>query len=184
VVGGQTFAAPFSDDNAVLTPELWDPNTNAFSPLAPQAVPRTYHSIALLLNDGRVLSGGGGLCGTCATNHTDVEILTPPYLLNADGSAASRPSLSSAPADAPLGTTIVVTGSKGVSAFVLMRSSSVTHSLNNEQRRVPVSYSVGTAGEYHINIPADPGIAVPGYYMLFALNAKGVPSVARVMRVH
>jgi galactose oxidase len=184
VVGGQTFAAPFSDDNAILTPELWDPATNSFSPLAPQAVPRTYHSIALLLNDGRVLSGGGGLCGSCATNHPDVEILTPPYLLNADGSAASRPSLSSVPTDAQLGTTIVVTGSKGMRAFALMRSSSVTHSLNNEQRRVPVSFTVGTAGEYHLSIPSDPGVVVPGYYMLFALNANGVPSVSRVLRLH
>jgi galactose oxidase len=184
VVGGQTFAAPFSDDNAVLTPELWDPATNVFSPLVPQAVPRTYHSVALLLNDGRVLSGGGGLCGTCATNHTDVEILTPPYLLNADGSAASRPSLTSVPSDAQLGTTIVVTASKGVSAFALMRSSSVTHSLNNEQRRVPLTFSVGTAGEYQLNVPSDPGVVVPGYYMLFALNTKGVPSVGRVLRVH
>jgi galactose oxidase len=184
VVGGQTFAAPFSDDNAVLTPELWDPATNSFSPLAPQAVPRTYHSMALLLNDGRVLSGGGGLCGSCATNHTDVEILTPPYLLNSDGSAASRPSLSSVPSDAQLGTTIVVTASRAVRSFVLMRSSSSTHSLNNEQRRVPLTFSVGTAGEFHLNIPSDPGVVVPGYYMLFALNSNGVPSVSRVLRVH
>ncbi|SAL04580.1 oxidase [Caballeronia calidae] len=184
VVGGQTFAAPFSDDNAVLTPELWDPQTNAFSPLAPQAIPRTYHSVALLLNDGRVLSGGGGLCGGCATNHTDVEILTPPYLLNSDGSAASRPSLTSVPTDAQLGTTIVVTGSRNVRAFVLMRSSSVTHSLNNEQRRVPLSFTVGTAGEYQLNIPSDPGVVIPGYYMLFALNGRGVPSVSRVLLVH
>ncbi|BAN26594.1 RICIN domain-containing protein [Caballeronia insecticola] len=184
VVGGQTFAAPFSDDNAILTPEIWDPATNAFSPLAPQAVPRTYHSIAILLTDGRVLSGGGGLCGSCATNHTDVEILTPPYLLNADGSAASRPNLNSVPTDAQLGTTIVVTASSGVRAFALMRSSSVTHSLNNEQRRVPLKYTVGTAGEYHLTIPSDPGVVIPGYYMLFALNAKGVPSVSRTLRVH
>ncbi|WP_321798202.1 RICIN domain-containing protein [Caballeronia sp. J97] len=184
VVGGQTFAEPFSDNNAVLTPELWDPATNSFSPLAPQAVPRTYHSVALLLNDGRVLSGGGGLCGNCATNHTDIEILTPPYLLNADGSAASRPNLTSVPSDAQLGTTIVVTASRRVSAFVLMRSSSVTHSLNNEQRRVPLSFTVGTAGEYQLNIPSDPGVVIPGYYMLFALNANGVPSVSRVLRVH
>jgi galactose oxidase len=184
VVGGQTFAAPFSDDNAILTPELWDPSTNAFSPLARQAVPRTYHSVAMLLNDGRVLSGGGGLCGGCATNHTDVEILTPPYLLNADGSAASRPSLSSVPSEAQLGTTIVVTASRSVRAFALMRSSSVTHSLNNEQRRVPLTFTVGTAGEFHLRIPSDPGVVIPGYYMLFALNSNGVPSVSRVLLVH
>ncbi|WP_244831839.1 RICIN domain-containing protein [Caballeronia sp. TF1N1] len=184
VIGGQTFAVPFSDDNAILTPELWDPTTNAFSRLAPQAVPRTYHSMALLLNDGRVLSGGGGLCGSCATNHTNVEILTPPYLLNTDGSAATRPTMSSAPTDALLGTTIVVSATKGMTAFALMRSSSATHSVNNEQRRVPLTFTVGTAGEYKLKIPSDPGIVVPGYYMLFALNAKGVPSLSRTMRVH
>lgn len=183
ILGGQTYAVPFSDDTSILTPELWDPTTNLFSPLNPQAVPRNYHSIALLLPDGRVLSGGGGLCGTCETNHTNVEILTPPYLLNADGSAATRPSLTSVPATAQLGTAIVVSATKGMSAFALMRSSSVTHSLNNEQRRIPLTFTVGTAGEYQLTIPGDPGVVVPGYYMLFALNAKGVPSVSHTLLV-
>jgi galactose oxidase len=183
VVGGQAFAQPFSDDTAVLAAELWDPTTKLFSVLAPQAVPRTYHSIALLLPDGRVLSGGGGLCGSCSTNHANVEILTPPYLLNADGSAATRPTLGAAPAEAQPGTTIAVSASSGVKAFALMRLSSSTHSVNNEQRRVPVSFTVGTAGEYLLSIPADPGVVVPGYYMLFALNAKGVPSVSRTLRI-
>ncbi|MGY6162423.1 RICIN domain-containing protein [Paraburkholderia strydomiana] len=184
VVGGQAFAQPFSDDTAVLTPELWDPTTKVFSQLAPQAVPRTYHSVALLLADGRVLSGGGGLCGGCATNHTDIEILTPPYLLNADGSAATRPTLSNVPADAQLGTSIAVKASSGVKAFALMRLSSNTHAVNNEQRRVPLSFTVGTAGEFILKIPADPGVVVPGYYMLFALNTNGVPSVSRTLRLH
>ncbi|CAB3808877.1 hypothetical protein LMG28614_06900 [Paraburkholderia ultramafica] len=183
VVGGQAFAQPFSDDTAVLAPELWDPTTKTFSLLAPQAVPRTYHSIALLLPDGRVLSGGGGLCGSCSTNHTNIEILTPPYLLNADGSAASRPTITSAPTTAQLGTSIAVTGSSGITAFALMRLSSSTHAVNNEQRRVPVSFTVGTAGEYLISLPSDPGVAVPGYYMLFGLNAKGVPSVSRTVQI-
>ncbi|SAL53630.1 oxidase [Caballeronia sordidicola] len=184
VVGGQAFAQPFSDDTAVLTPELWDPTTKVFSQLAPQAVPRTYHSVALLLPDGRVLSGGGGLCGGCATNHTNVEILTPPYLLNADGTAATRPTLSAAPADATLGTSIAVTASSGIKAFALMRLSSNTHAVNNEQRRVPVAFTVGTGGEYLLKIPSDPGVAVPGYYMLFAMNSKGVPSLSLTLRLH
>ncbi len=184
VVGGQAFAQPFSDDTAVLTPELWDPTTKVFRQLAPQAVPRVYHSVGLLLPDGRVLSSGGGLCGGCATNHPDVEILTPPYLLNANGTAATRPTMSSAPTDATLGTTIAVAASSGVKSFALMRLSSSTHAVNNEQRRVPVTFSVGTGGEYLLNIPADPGVVVPGYYMLFALNANGVPSVSRTLHLH
>ncbi|SAL67382.1 oxidase [Caballeronia udeis] len=184
VVGGQTYPQPFSDDNAILTPEIWSPATETFRPLAAQAVPRTYHSIALLLPDGRVLSGGGGLCGGCSTNHTNVEILTPPYLLNPDGSPASRPKILSAPTSASLGASISVSTDRTVSAFALMRLSSVTHSLNNEQRRVPLSFSASRAGQYVLNIPGDSGVAVPGYYMLFALDANGVPSVSSTIRIH
>lgn len=183
VIGGQAMPVTFSDDGAVLTAELWDPATEKFSLLAPMATPRTYHSVALLLPDGRVLSGGGGLCGDCTTNHPTIEILTPPYLLNADGSAATRPTISAAPAEAYLGTGISVSATAGMKAFALLRMSSVTHSVNNEQRRVPLAFTVGTAGEYLMNIPADPGVVVPGYYMLFAMNAAGVPSVAKVVRI-
>ncbi|EDZ97950.1 Galactose oxidase [Burkholderia sp. H160] len=184
VVGGQTYALPFSDDGAVLTPEIWSPATESFTPLAAQAVPRTYHSVALLLPDGRVLSGGGGLCGGCSTNHANVEILTPPYLLNADGSPASRPSILSAPANASLGSSISVSTDRDVSAFALMRLSSVTHALNNEQRRIPLRFSASQADQYVLQIPGDSGVAVPGYYMLFALDANGVPSVSTTIRIH
>lgn len=184
VMGGQTYPVVFTDDGAVLTAELWDPATEKFSRLAAMVTPRTYHSVALLLTDGRVLSGGGGLCGDCTTNHPNVEILTPPYLLNADGSAATRPSITAAPADATLGTTISVSATSGMKAFSIVRMSSSTHSVNNEQRRVPLTFTVGTAGEYLLQIPSDPGVVVPGYYMLFAMNAAGVPSVAAVVRVH
>jgi galactose oxidase len=66
-----------------------------------------------------------------------------------------------------------------------MRLSSVTHAVNNEQRRVPVTFTAGATGtDYTVKIPADPGVVVPGYYMLFALNAKGVPSVSRTLKLH
>src|SRR5439155_1563184 len=88
VFGGQNYAAPFSDNTAVLSPELWDPASETFTALTPSVVPRTYHSVAVLLPDGRVFTGGGGLCGGCSTNHLDAEIFTPPNLLNPDGTPA------------------------------------------------------------------------------------------------
>lgn len=30
--------------------------------MAPMGAPRTYHSVAVLMSDGRIFSGGGGLC--------------------------------------------------------------------------------------------------------------------------
>src|SRR5690606_24422667 len=71
VIGGATFAMRFTDAYAVMVPELFDPQTEAFVTLPPMNVPRAYHSFALLLHDGRVLAGGGGLCGGCASNHPD-----------------------------------------------------------------------------------------------------------------
>jgi large repetitive protein len=183
VIGGQAYPVPFSDDRSVLAPELWDPATETFTNLAPMQVPRNYHSVALLLPDGRVFSAGGGLCGSCATNHANAQILTPPYLLNADGTPAARPSIVSAPVSAAHGTSITITTNSAVSSFALVRMGSATHSVNTDQRRVPLSFTSTATNTYSVAIPSDPGVAIPGYYMLFALNGGGVPSVARIVRV-
>jgi len=179
VAGGQAYAMPFSDDRSVLAPELWDPRTEVFARLPPMQVPRNYHAVALLLPDARVLVGGGGLCGDCGTNHANVEILTPPYLLNADGSAAPRPAILSATSQAGYGGTVAVTTDSPVANFVMMRMSSVTHSLNNDQRLLKLVAWSGDARNYSLLMPGAPGHAIPGYYMLFAMSPSGVPSVAR-----
>ena len=186
VIGGQTIGRPFSDDNSILVPELWDPRTETFEPLPPMAVGRNYHSVALLLPDARVLSGGGGMCGAgCPGNHPDVQILTPHYLLNDDGTPARRPIIELAPASAIHGATLSVRTDSPVASFVLVRSSSVTHSVNNDQRRIPLQFSLthAAANTYAVNVPGNPGIALPGYYMLFAMSAAGVPSVATLIRI-
>jgi galactose oxidase len=186
IVGGQTVPVPFSDDTSILISEIWDPDTQVFRQLKPMQTPRNYHSTAILLPDGRVFSGGGGQCGRgCAGNHFNTEILTPPYLLNPDGSAAARPSITSAPATASLGGTLAVTTNTPVMSFVLMRLSSNTHTVNNDQRRVPIPIqSTSSATSYTLAIPADPGTVLPGYYFLFAMNAKNVPSVAATIRIN
>lgn len=186
VIGGQTHPVPFSDNTAILVPELWDPDTQVFRQLKPMATARVYHSTAILLPDGRVFSGGGGQCGSgCGANHLTTEILTPPYLLNADGSAAARPSITAAPATGALGGTLAVTTSSPVASFVLMRLSSITHTVNNDQRRVPLQIA-STSGTttYTLAVPSDSGVVLPGYYMLFALDAAGVPSVSKTLRIN
>jgi galactose oxidase len=184
VVGGQSLPQPFTDTDAVLVPEIWNPVTGQFNLLAPMQIPRTYHSTAILLSDGRVFVGGGGQCGVgCPNNHLDAEILSPPYLFNADGSPASRPVIQSAPASAQLGSSITVTTQSAVATFSLVRLSATTHSVNNDQRRIPLSASAMSGTTYTLSIPADPGIVLPGYYMLFALNAQGVPSVATTVQI-
>ena len=75
VMGGNTSGLKFNDTGSILTPEIWNPSTGQWRSMANADVPRNYHSLALLLPDGRVLSGGGGLGGG---DHRDVQIFTPP----------------------------------------------------------------------------------------------------------
>ncbi|WP_225804534.1 discoidin domain-containing protein [Streptomyces sp. NK15101] len=184
VFGGQAHPVPFSDATSVLTPELWDPATGRFTPLATMAIPRNYHSVANLLPDGRIFSGGGGLCGACATNHADGAVFTPPYLLKADGSPKPRPVITGGvPSRAAAGTSLTVGTEGPVASFVLMRAAAATHSTDNDQRRVPLASTAAGTGTYTVSIPADKGVVLPGTYMLFALDAQGVPSIARFITV-
>ena len=52
--------------------ELWDPATGAWTTMASLTRTRTYHSTALLLPDGRVLSAGGVVAGG-----TSAEVYSP-----------------------------------------------------------------------------------------------------------
>jgi galactose oxidase len=183
VVGGQAYALPYSDATSAMQPELWDPVTEKFTKMAPMAVPRNYHSVALLLADGRVLAGGGGLCDGCGTDHPDVEIFTPPYLLDAGGRLRTRPLITSAPTQAQAGAEISVRTGRPVSSFSLVRMASVTHSVNTDQRRVPLRVVRSSGSTYDLALPVDAGVLVPGGYMLFALDAQGTPSISRTIQI-
>ena len=183
VVGGQAYAKAFSDERSIMIPEIWTPETGEFRRLAPMKVPRNYHSVATLMRDGRVFVGGGGLCGSCWSNHPDAEILTPPYLLNADGSPADRPAIDKAPSTAALGQKISVTTDRPVAAFALVRLSAVTHTVNNDQRRVGLRITGVDGLSYRLALPGDRGTLIAGDWMLFALDSNGVPSVSKIVRI-
>ena len=76
-----------------LAAEIWNPVSGQWKLDASAAEPRTYHSSAVLMRDGRVFVGGGGFCGGCGVNHQNAEMYSPPYLFNPDGSAAARPTI-------------------------------------------------------------------------------------------
>lgn len=184
IVGGQSFPVPFSDDTSQFTPELWDPTTKAFTQMAPQAAPRNYHSIAILMPDATVFNGGGGLCGSCTTNHRDGQIWSPPYLFTSTGARATRPIISSVSASTlRVGATFTATTSGAVKSFAMIRFGSTTHTVNTDQRRIPLTPSAVSGNTYTLQVPSDAGVAIPGPYMLFALDANGVPSVSASLMV-
>ena len=184
VVGGMSFAKIFSDANAILTPELYNPTTSTFRTLAPMSVPRTYHSVAILMQDGRVFVAGGGLCARigCAVNHFDAQIYTPPYLLKPDNTPAARPVILQAPNFIKIRSTFQVQASQA-SRYVIVRMGAATHSVNNDQRRTPLR-TVSTSGlTATVFVPAGTFTVLPGLHFLFAINPAGVPSIARVVKI-
>ena len=196
ITGGQLETVLFTDDKSVFNAELWDPTTKQYTTLAPGAVGRNYHSMSLLLADGRIWVGGGGLCyqgGFCPANaeHFDFEIFTPPYLINLDGSEKLRPNISSLSSDSDssgytvrVGGTLTATLDENTGAtFSMLRIGSATHSINTDQRRIPLAnVNQGNSG-YTIQLPGDAGILLPGHYYLFAMDDAGVPCVARTVQV-
>ncbi|KAI0396749.1 copper radical oxidase [Xylariaceae sp. FL0594] len=189
VVGGQSHPVPFTDTTPVFPAELFVPSSKTWRIMAPIAVPRTYHSIALLMPDATVLAGGGGLCGTgCAGNHFDLQVFSPPYLFHADGTrVGARPAIATVSATqvkpgATITVTLLTTAGQGVT-FSLVRFGAATHTVNTDQRRVPLPPTTASGLIYTLALPADPGVLVPGYWMLFAINSAGVPSVATTIKV-
>ncbi len=182
VTGGLDQAKVFTDVGARFAGEIYSPVTNSWRTVAGMAEARTYHSVSILMSDGRVFVGGGGLCdGTPGcVNHQSAEIYSPPYLFAPGGALAARPAITTAPDLADYGDAIAVTTDVAVSEFSLIRFSGATHSTNNEQRRIPLTTVAGTS--HSLTIP-NRELLPPGYYMLFALDAQGVPSVSKSIKI-
>lgn len=164
--------------------QIWDPATGGWSPGASAGKPRLYHSIALLLPDGTVLTGGGGSPGPI--KELNAEIYYPPYLFDAAGQPAPRPLLLAAPEALtmslePQFSAIVASGNQ-ISRVTLVHNGSVTHSTDVEQRFQELSFTQ-SGQTLLINSPTNPNYIVPGYYMLFVFNYQGVPSQAKIVKI-
>lgn len=182
VMGGNTSGLKFNDTGSILTPEIWNPTTGQWRPVADMAVPRNYHSLALLLPDGRVFSGGSGLGGNAA-DHQDGQVYSPAALFNADGSLAPRPLLSSAPQVIGAGTRFTVTGTPGLTKFSFIKMSAITHSVNTDLRYLSLPFTEVSPGVYDVSAHANLNVMTPGYWMLFGLNAAGTFSLSKTVLV-
>lgn len=183
VIGGNSTGTLFSDVGAVLEADIWNPETNLWTLGASMSIPRTYHSTALLMKDGRVISMGGGACGNCAENHLDGQIYTPPNLIDSNGNLLPRPSLSQVPVSARAGDQISVAASTDTVKFSMIRLSSTTHAMNTDQRFIPVPATSNPDGSINLDLHPNPNVLIPGYYWLFAVNAQGTPSIGETIRI-
>jgi hypothetical protein len=177
--GGET-TDPFGQTQAVFAAELWSPSTETWTSMASMTVPRLYHSTALLLPDGRVLSAGGGrFGGGPVDDKLNAEIYSPPYLFK-----GSRPVITAAPAVISYNSSVSIAtpDAAEIASVSLLQLGSVTHDFNTNQRYLSLSF-VPAGNGLDVQTPANANTAPPGFYMLFIVNMNGVPSVAAIMRL-
>ena len=163
-------------EEPVYEASLYDPIANTFSEVATDPVPRTYHSSAFLLPDGRVMAVGNNPGD--GSFDMRISVYTPPYLY--DG---ARPQVTSVASNQwTYGSTqnITVDSTDGaVTSAELIRPAAVTHSSDPNQRSVDLPITVNADGSLGLNVTDNDNIAPPGWYMLFVQNADGVPSIAQ-----
>ena len=162
----------------------YDPVTGEWILTAASTVPRLYHSTALLLPDGRVVASGGNPEATALVEwdkdpvHEEMrlEIFSPPYLFR-----GPRPTIAGAPEEWQYAQAISIDSPDAGSLrwANLVRNCVTTHSFDGSQRLVDLHIVSQTGGVVTVNVPGNSNIAPPGWYMLFLVNNKGVPSVAR-----
>ena len=181
--GGQAWGKPFDENTVQFYPELYNPETDTFEVMNGHNIARVYHSISMLLPDATVLNGGGGLCGNCSANHYDAQIFTPPYLLTSTGELRKRPSILSADAKVSVGQVLTFKTDSHIGSAALVRQGTTTHTVNTDQRRVPLDVVAHEGHIFTAQLPADSGILLPGWYMLFALDGNGTPSEAPMVKV-
>ena len=164
----------------VLTTEIWDPTTQTWTTGASMAAARNYHSTALLharRHGARHRRRPPRSLSDPASSAADLLAVVPVQRAPTHDHRRPRPA-------ATYGSPITVTtpDAASISAVNLVSLGASTHQLDMNQHFVPLSFTAG-AGSLSVNAPADPALAPPGYYMLFIVNAQGVPSVASMVKI-
>ncbi|CAE6373423.1 unnamed protein product [Rhizoctonia solani] len=188
----------------VLTPAIYDPNAppgqrwNRFG--EPSAIPRLYHSTAILLPDGSVLVAGSNpnvdvnFTTTFPTTYA-AERFYPPYFAN----IANRPVPEGLPDTLsyggaafqvylPVGTYVGDPNEAAGSArVVLIRPGFSTHAMNMGQRLLQLNSSFEVSDEGNIvlhvaQVPPNPNLLTPGPVLMFVV-VGGVPSVGKMVTV-
>ena len=165
--------------------QIYRPDENRFATAAESTVGRNYHSEAILLPDGRVVTMGsdplydesGKGPGTFEKR---IEVYSPPYLFQ-----GARPTITDGPEKVKRGTTAKFTtpDAARIATARLVRPSAVTHALDVDQRSVALDITPAGGDTLGLSVPKTKGLVPSGWYMLFLVDDKGVPSVARWVQV-
>lgn len=167
----------------VMEPEIFNPSTETWIKAQPTTIPRLYHATALLLSDGSVLTTGtDGEWNKPPFNQDqkNLELFKPWYFFE-----SSRPEITNLPNEIHHNEKFKVRYShdKAVNKVIIIRPSSVTHSLNTEQRLVELELLSRSTNELEVKTPPNGLVSPPGYYMLFLIDEEEIPSKSKFIRI-
>jgi hypothetical protein len=177
------------DTDAVLEAEVYHPGFNwaagtldfaneEWTTVTPGAtVPRNYHSVALLLPNGRVLTAGSNLNGTPggdAVKEYRIEVFIPDYV-----DAPNRPRIIEAPTTLSYGQEfdLATTRADRIERVALLRCGTVTHAWDGDQRYVGLEFEPAAEDSpvLHVTAPPNGNVAPPGPYMLWVVDTLDRP---------
>ena len=175
---GESASDGIDPASADRTAEIWDPGTDSWTLMSSAQVPRMYHTTQVLLPDGRVLVAGSGRIKN-SNPQSNAEIFSPPYLFK-----GARPTIATAPGQLTHGTGFDVDtpDAASITSVALTHATSVTHGFDFDNRYVPLDFT-RSGSTLHVDGPANARVVPPGSYLLWIVNDKGVPSVARIVTV-
>lgn len=175
------------DTDAVLRAEIYRPGVDwendritfadeGWSPTTPAAVPRNYHSVAVLLPNGRVLTAGSNIDGTGAGGESAKEFRIEVFIPDYDHDV-NRPVITGAPGTLGYGESFEFdcTRSGQIQRVALMRCGSCTHAWDGDQRYVGLTFSVLPGDRIRATSPPIGNVAPPGPYMLWAVDRDNRP---------
>jgi hypothetical protein len=184
ITGGSSGYRGENDSDELLC-HIYDPKSNQLTRVADPSVGRDYHSEALLLPDGRIITMGSDPLYSDADNRTPgtfekrIEIYSPPYLFQGD-----RPEIASGPVQVQRGDSVWfgIPNVGKIRAARLVRPSAVTHVTDVEQRSIKLDITRNGDG-VDVTIPSSAGLVPSGWYMLFVTDQNGAPSKAHWVHV-
>jgi Domain of unknown function (DUF1929) len=186
VCGGVRATGDSSDSKAVKSAELYQPTTNRWFTLSRATVVRNYHSVAQLMPDGRIWTAGSNRNGAQSfpepnvdTRELRIELYEPAYV------GQSRPEILEIPDTITCGQsfTLNTTQARSIRRVALIRTGSVTHGFNSDQRYVVCTFERTGPNRLRVSAPPSANIAPPGYYLLFVVKQNRVPSAGQFVRV-